>query len=55
MYASFDKSRKCKCGKIQELKGMQNIFSKKLEEEKKTYKMILTEKLMNLLNNMKRS
>lgn len=35
MYASFDKSRNCICGKIQDLKGMQNIFSKKLEEEKK--------------------
>ena len=35
MYASFDKSRNCTCGKIQDLKGMQNIFSKKLEEEKK--------------------
>ena len=35
MYVSFDKSRKCHCGKIQEMKGIKNVFSKKLEEEKK--------------------
>lgn len=35
MYVSFDKSRKCTCGKIQELKGVKNIFDKRLEQEKK--------------------
>ena len=35
MYISFDKSRQCYCGKIQEINGMKYIFSKRLEVEKK--------------------
>ena len=35
MYVSFDKSRKCTCGKMNDMKGIKNIFSNKLEQEKK--------------------
>ena len=35
MYISFDKSRRCICGKMNEMKGIKNIFSNKLEQEKK--------------------
>ena len=35
MYITFDKSRKCTCGKMNEMKGIKNIFSNKLEQEKK--------------------
>ena len=55
MYVSFDKSRKCTCGKIQELKGVKNIFDKRLEQEKKIYKMILIKKRVNPKKNMKRN
>ena len=55
MYVSFDKSRKCTCGKIQELKGVKNIFDKRLEQEKNIYKMILIKKLVNPKKNMKRN
>ena len=36
MYVSFDKSRKCTCGKMNDMKGIKNIFSNKLEQEKKS-------------------
>ncbi len=40
MYISFDKNRKCICGKINEMKGFSNMmsqkFNDKLEKEKKS-------------------
>ena len=35
MYVSFDRSRRCVCGKMNEMKCIKNIFSNKLEQEKK--------------------
>ena len=33
MYLSFDKSRKCTCGKMNEMKIMSNMVSKKFEDQ----------------------
>ena len=41
MYVSFDKSRKCICGKMHEMKGMSNMISKKFEGQLEQEKKIL--------------
>ena len=35
MYISFDKNRKCYCGKMNEMKGISNMLSQKFEQDKK--------------------
>ena len=41
MYLSFDKSRKCTCGKMNEMKIMSNMVSKKFEDQFEQNKKIL--------------